>query len=91
MCSSDLVGTTDPDELDRFDEAYLGCFESLESYAEDVLDDLGYLEAIDKAVPDGLQPYVEVDIAGFARDLALSGEVTAAAGSEGVYVFDMTR
>jgi antirestriction protein len=86
-----LVGTTDPEELNRFDEAYLGRFDSLESYAEDMLDDLGYLEAVERAVPEGLQPYVEVDVAGFARDLELSGEVTARPGSEGVYVFDMTQ
>jgi len=86
-----LIGTSDPDDLDRFEDTYLGCFESLERYAEDLLDDLGYLDDVDKAVPEGIQPYVKVDIAGFARDLELSGELTTSDGSEGVYIFDMAR
>ena len=86
-----IAGTSDVNELNRFEDTYLGLYDSVEAYAEMVLDDLGYLDAVDQAVPEGMQPYVSVDIAGFARDLVLSGDITTSEGSEGMYVFDMSR
>jgi antirestriction protein len=86
-----LVGTADPDELDRFEEAYLGHAESLEAYAEGLLEDLGYPEMIDRSLPEHLQPYVHIDVEGFARDLELSGEIMTSEGDGGVYVFDQRR
>lgn len=76
------------DELGRFDEAYLGQWSSVEKYAEELLDDLGYLSAVDEAVPDMLRPYVQVDIEGFARDLELSGDLTVVEHSFGVWLFE---
>jgi antirestriction protein len=86
-----LVGTADPDELDRFEDAYLGHAESLEAYAEELLEDLGYPEMIDRSLPEHLQPYVHIDVGGFARDLELSGEIMTSEGDGGVYVFDQRR
>lgn len=82
-----LVGTTDPDALDRFEDAYLGQAESIESYAEELLDDMGVFRQLEDVLPENLQPYVSFDVAGFARDLELSGDVVTSEAGEGVYVF----
>jgi antirestriction protein len=88
---ADIVGTDDTDALERFEDVYLGVYESLEAYAEGLLNDLGYLDAVENAVPEGMQPYVRFDIAGFARDLVLSGDITTSEGGEGVYIFENDR
>jgi antirestriction protein len=85
---AELVGLDDADELDRFEEAYLAHAESVEAYAEELLDELGYVQLIEEAVPKHLQPYVTLDVEGFARDLELSGDITTSEGDGGVYVFD---
>jgi antirestriction protein len=41
-------------ELDRFDEAFLGQWETVQAYAEDILDDLGYIQLVEQAVPANL-------------------------------------
>jgi len=82
-----LVGTSDPGDLERFEDAYLGQAESIEGFAEELLDDLGVLRQLDDVLPEHLQPYVKFDVAGFARDLELSGDVVTSESSEGVYVF----
>jgi antirestriction protein len=86
-----IVGIHDPDELDRFEDAYLGHAESVEAYAEELVDDLGYHDLIDRAIPESLQAYVTFDVEGFARDLELSGDITTSEGDGGVYVFDANR
>ena len=53
------VGTADTDSLDNFDEHYLGAWDSLSDYAEQLLDDLGV--DLDHLVPNWLSPYVTVD------------------------------
>jgi antirestriction protein len=83
-----LVGTSDAEELARFEDAYLGHAESAAAYAEELWDDLGYRSRIEAAVPEYLQPYVSFDVAGFARDLELSGDIATSEGDGGVYVFD---
>jgi antirestriction protein len=84
-----LNSSTDEETCRGFEDAYLGCFESLEAYAEQLLDDLGYDETLESAVPEFLQAYVKVDVEGFARDLEMSGDVATSEGRDGVYVFDM--
>ncbi len=77
-----------PERLKDFDDAYRGQWESLEAYADELLDDLGATELLEQ-VPDWLQPYVSLDVAGFARDLTLGGDIwTAEAAEGGVWVFD---
>jgi antirestriction protein len=86
-----IVGIHDPDELARFEDAYQGHAESVEAYAEELLDDLGYSELIERSLPEHIQPYVHLDVAGFARDLEFAGDITTSEGDGGVYVFDQTR
>ena len=86
-----LIGTRDPDELDRFEDAYMGRYDSVEDYAEGVLDDLGYVEIVERSLPDSMAPYIHLDIEGFARDLELSGSIATAHDTEGTYVFDLER
>jgi antirestriction protein len=75
------------DRLDDFAAAYLGHYNSLETYAFQVADDLGYNAEIAK-LPESMQRYVAVDTATMARDLELSGDVHVAADpSGGVWLF----
>jgi antirestriction protein len=86
-----ICGPADHDELARFDDVYLGHWNSVEAYAEELLDDLGIEELLEREVPEHLQPYVTVNVDAFARDLEYSGDVTASDGDHGVYLFDNLR
>lgn len=83
-----IVGTSDQEALGRFEDAYLGVYDSTTAYAEDMLSDLGYIEAVERAVPEGMQPYVHIDVEGFGRDLELAGDISVSEGSAGVYIFE---
>lgn len=83
-----LEGTTTSDLLARFEDAYLGHWESIEAFAENLFDDFGYQELLDQAIPEHLQPYVRFDAEAFARDLDLGGDITTSEGDHGVYVFN---
>jgi antirestriction protein len=77
------------DVLPLFNETYRGEWDNIEAYAEELLTDVGWVEAIDKAIPETMQPYVSIDFAGFARDCILSGDVTVVPSDEGgVWVFE---
>ena len=86
-----LVGTTDPDVLEHFEDAYLGHYESPVEYAEGLLEDLGYPEQFERSLPESMAPYVHLDIEGFARDLQLSGSIATSEDSAGVHIFDLER
>jgi len=45
---------------------------------------------LEDVLPENLQPYVTFDVAGFARDLELSGDVVTSEALEGIYVFSGT-
>ncbi len=64
----DHVGTTDTDSLDHFDEHYLGTWDNLSDYAEQLLDDLGV--DLDHLVPGWLSPYVSIDYEQLGNDIA---------------------
>ncbi|MFT3855121.1 MAG: antirestriction protein ArdA [Ilumatobacteraceae bacterium] len=66
----------DEADVQRFDEVYLGEWNSLHDYAEQFLDDCGIEQQLDQ-LADWLRPYVQVDVGAFARDLDLGGDVTA--------------
>jgi len=83
-----LIGTNDREGLARFEDAYLGHWDSREAYAEELIGDLGYGRQFDEAVPEFLRPYVTFDVEGMARDLELSGDITSSEGDGGVYIFD---
>ena len=84
-----LVGTNEPDVLDKFEDHYEGHAESVKAYAEQLLEDMGFGSDFDLAgqLPDSLRPYVRFDVDGFARDLELSGDIMTSEGDGGIYVF----
>ncbi len=79
------LGSADPDELDRFDDAYLGHWPSITAYAEDLLDDCGVDS--DDFAPQWLRSYVRIDTEAFAHDLSFDLHVSE--GDEGVYLFQL--
>jgi antirestriction protein len=83
-----LIGTNDNEALARFEDAYLGHWDSLTAYAEEFLDDIGVYRQIEEALPDHLQPYVTIDVEGIARDMEFGGQITTSEGDNGVYIFD---
>ena len=86
-----LIDTNEPEALAEFDDAYLGHYASIDAYADELLDDLGYPDLIERAIPEHLQAYVHLDVEGFARDLELAGDITTSEGDGGVYVYGPNR
>jgi antirestriction protein len=80
------LGIADATE-EAFDNHYRGSWQSVQDYAADLLDELGVDQYL-ADVPDWLRPYVTVDIAGFARDLELGGDIYAAEDDLQVHIFD---
>lgn len=77
-----------PERFDDFERSYLGHYKSLENYALQIADDLGYNAEIAR-LPEQMQAYVKVDTAAMARDLELSGDVYVAPDPNGgVWLFD---
>ena len=83
----DLTGNRGPFSVDTFLEAYVGSFESVETFAETVLEDLGYKDFVQPSLPEFFQRYVSFDIEGLARDLELSGDIMTSKGVQGVHIF----
>ncbi len=76
----------EPALLAGFDEAYLGHYDSLHTYVEQLINDLGYDELLDRVVPTSLRPYVKIDIAATAQDLGT--DLHALPATEGgVWIF----
>ncbi|OZC91808.1 antirestriction protein [Rhodococcus sp. 06-412-2C] len=65
----------DPDMLEHFNENYIGRYDSLGSYAEEIIDDHGYQQLIDDVIPESLRPYIRIDTDALARDIYLDGSV----------------
>jgi antirestriction protein len=86
---AEYLGRYGWDDLDRFEDCYLGRFDSLTDYAEDFLDALGLRESIEKAVPEQLQPYVNIDAEAFGRDISYNGDVYVVEDDPagGVFIF----
>lgn len=82
---AELVETDE--ELDQFEESYLGHWTDRTEYAADVLDDLGLYELVERTVSENLRHYVTLDSEGFGRDLELGGDITVIEGDGGVYIF----
>lgn len=79
----------DETSFDAFQDAYLGEYDSLEAYAEQLIDDLGYNQILDDNLPEHLRRYVEINIAALARDMWLSGDVHVyQREGGGVWLFD---
>ncbi|TQF73360.1 antirestriction protein ArdA [Rhodococcus spelaei] len=77
------------DALDRFEDAYLGHYDSMEAYAEQLIDDLGYQRLLDDAIPESLRPYARIDTEALARDMHLEGDLHFMPTDDGgVWLFD---
>ena len=74
---------TSSEVLEGFEDAYLGEWESVEAYAESVVDDLGLADQLERVVPRGLAPYVSIDYEAMARDLEMSGELISSEKTDG--------
>lgn len=70
-----LVGTDDRDQLEKFDDVYVGSFDSPEAWARAVGDDLEWGTHLDEVVDPMLRPYLTIDYARFARESRASWDV----------------
>lgn len=74
------------DRLDEnlFEERFRGHWPSMREYAGEVLDEI--FDAYEEGIPEGLRPYVRVDVDLFAEDLMAITSMSR--DDSGVYVFD---
>lgn len=84
---ADVLGRGAWGELDRFDELYIGHYQSVVTYAEELLDDLGADDALDDRVPDWLRGFVRIDVAGFAE--AITHDLGVSEDEGGVHLFHL--
>jgi antirestriction protein len=78
------VGVANRNHLERFEEAYLGRWDSIEEFAEQIFSGLETgIKAIGLAA---LLPYIEFDLQSLGRDLGL--ELYVAEDEDGVHLFD---
>lgn len=75
--------------LDQFRAAYLGHYDSMQAYADQLIEELGYQRLLDEAVPESLRPYARIDTEALARDMHLEGDLHfMPADDGGVWLFD---
>ncbi len=73
---SELIGSTDPDQLDRFEDFYVGSYDSPEAWARAVAEDLDWDAELDRQVTDPfLRSYLVIDYARMAREGAQGWDV----------------
>ena len=81
------VGTSDPDDLDRFDGAYRGQHDSLTAWAEEFVNP-DYIDSLlDEHLPSFIRNYVTVDYEALGSDLAHDCHVAEDGGS--LHVFEL--
>lgn len=68
-CWAAMWDQQDPDELDRFEDMYLGSFDSVRDHAEELLDGLGIDTDPEHWAPEIIAPYVRLDVDAFAGSL----------------------
>lgn len=78
----------DRDRFSLFEQLYQGHWESVEAYAEDLLDSSGVAHVLAE-LPEWVRHYVQLDIEGLAQSLQAGGVIAAAASDGGVHVFDL--
>ena len=79
----------DDSQWDRFEEAYFGYYDSLDDYAEQLADDLGYTKLLSDTIPEYLKPYTSFDSEQFGRDIHDSGDISISDASHGgIWIFD---
>lgn len=79
----------DETALVGFEDDYLGHYDSLEAYVEQLVDELGYGQQLDQAIPDHLRPYVHIDIEQLAHDMQAGGDIHVMPADDGggVWIF----
>jgi antirestriction protein len=83
---AEIVGTETEDALRRFEDHFQGRYESMEKFAEQLADDLGWPEQLDR-LDEAMRPYVSIDYAMLGSVLGTELYAVEADGG-GVYVFD---
>lgn len=73
------------EELDGFEDSYLGCFATLEELGTEMADETGIERLLDEHLPAHIRPYIHVDYEGYGQDLP--GPVEQVAADGGVYLF----
>jgi antirestriction protein len=80
-----------PERFDDFSEAYLGHYDSVQDYAEQLVDDLGYTAELAK-LPDSLRRYLRFDTEALAQDMEQGGDIYPVGSPDGgVWIFDANR
>lgn len=67
-CWIDYTGL-DPEDWHKFEDAYLGTYDSIEAYADQMIDDLELEATLDQSVPESMRSYVKIDRDAIVRDL----------------------
>jgi antirestriction protein len=81
-----IVGTSDTDLLEQFEDFYLGNYDSPEAWARATGEELDWDTQLDRTVDPGLRPYVTIDYAKYAREAQYNWDVLQ--GIDGrTYVF----
>jgi antirestriction protein len=83
-----LLGTHDPERLERFEDVYLGHFASYEAFGDHVLESFGLTRSLTDDMPGLIAPYVSIDVEQLAVDMELNGGIVVSVGEDGIYVFD---
>ncbi len=78
------TGSTDIEQIDRYEEAFMGEFASPTEFAELYAEDIGLQITIE---PDGLAQYVRFDAEAFGRDIEIELHVVEKPGG-GIWLFD---
>jgi antirestriction protein len=86
-CQTEIGHSERQATLERFEESYMGVWESETAYAESLLDDYGVDTMLDEAVPSGLRHFIKVDYNAFAAELFT--ELWAVRDEEGVHVYSV--
>lgn len=75
------MGTNDRDMLERFEDFYIGSYDSPEASARSVGEDLEWDAHLDQVVDPMLRPYLRIDYAKFAQEQRHAWDVVQ--GSDG--------
>lgn len=76
----------DPEDWHYFEEAYLGRYDDLSDYADQIVEDMDWLRGLDE-IPEDIRRYVKIDTEAMGEDMRLSGEVYALDAPGGIWVF----
>jgi len=78
----------DDTQLEQFEEAFLGEYESAGAFAEQLIDDLGYQQTINE-LPEPIRRYLSFDLDALAADMRYGGDIHIVPNNDGrVWIFD---